>query len=62
MAAYRFYFLTADDHIKSAETIDCADHGAAIAMAGALLHERYGCASIEVWSGKELVHHARREA
>jgi len=31
-------------------------------MAGTLLAEHAGCASIEIWSGKELVHHARREA
>jgi len=62
MPAYRFYFLTADDHIKTAETIKCADNVAAVAKADALLDERTDCAAIEVWIAKDIVHLARRKS
>lgn len=62
MPAYRFYFLSADDHIKAAETIECADNVAAAAKADALLGERTDHAAIEVWIAKDLVHQARRKS
>jgi hypothetical protein len=61
MPVYRFYFLGSDDHIKAAETIDCTDDAAAEHKARALLDERKGYASIEVWRGKVLLHQVRRE-
>lgn len=60
MPAYRFYFLSADDHIKAAEVIECADGIVASAKADALLDERKQFAAIEVWNGKDIVHRTGR--
>lgn len=60
MHTYRFYFLGTDDHIRAAETLECADDAVAVATATALLDDRRGYASIEVWRGKELVRQIRR--
>lgn len=62
MQTYRFYFLDSDDHIKASEVMDCADDAAAAAAAASLLDGRQGCAAVEVWRGKQLVHHARRRS
>lgn len=62
MPAYRFYFLSADDHIRAAETIECADNAAAAVKADALLDERTDYAAIEVWIAKDIVHQARRKS
>lgn len=62
MQTYRFYFLDADDHIKASEVMTCADDAAASAAAASLLEDRKSYAAIEVWRGKDLVHHARRRS
>ena len=60
MQSYRFYLLDHDEHIKAVETISCASDAEAAAKAAALLEERPGFASIEVWKGKVRVHLVRR--
>ena len=60
MQAYRFYFLGSDGHIKAVETITCADDTTAKQMAAALLDEKQGYHSVEVWREKQMVHQVRR--
>ena len=62
MQTYRFYFLDAEDHIKASEVMTCPDDAAATAAAASLLEDHKGYAAIEVWRGKDLVHHTRRRA
>ena len=52
MSAYRFYELTADDHVAAAPTIvDCPDDIAAIERARQRLDHRF----IEVWQENRCV-------
>ena len=60
MPAYRFYFIDGNDRIKGVEVINCADDAAAKQQSEAILRERKGFSSIEVWREKDLVHQARR--
>ena len=56
MPAYRFYFLDSNDHITAAEVVECADDSDAKLKADALLKERPGFTSVEVWKTKDMVH------
>lgn len=51
MASYRFYFMTADDHIARGQDVDCHDDADAIARASAL---RYAYA-VEIWCERRKV-------
>jgi hypothetical protein len=60
MPAYRFYFLDSNDHITAAEAVECADDADAKHKADALLKERPGFTSVEVWKTKDMVHRVSR--
>ena len=56
MASYRFYFMTANDHIARGQDVECGDDADAIARARAL-HHIY---AVEIWHERRKV--ARIEA